>query len=149
MDLVLPIAVNLVLGLVLWAVLVWRRKPDTTRLRDADEALALFRGHAPDVDGRATVSSDGRAALIEVAPAGLGLLLRQGRRWNARMLVAAEMASVRETADGALEIRFADFGWPRARLRFDDRELRAGWAARLGGLVLQRTERTHEDLRHA
>ena len=115
-------------------------------LSDAD-ALAEFQRHFPEATGTATVSADGLAALIETAT-GPGLLLRHARRWNARMLAAPELAAVHTPDDATLELRFVDFGWPRARLRFSDRDTMSRCRARLETLVQFRTAPA-TDLRHA
>jgi hypothetical protein len=145
-ELLLSIGVNLVLGVVLFGLLLWKRRPDTVRLLGEADALAQFQRHYPEAAGTAIVSADGLGALIETAT-GPGLLVAHARRWNARMLVAPELAAAR--LDGAiLELRFADFGWPRARLRFADPEVATRCHARLEMLVGSRTAPASE-LRHA
>jgi len=146
-ELLFPIGANLVLGVILLALLVWKRRPDTVRLLSDADALAEFQRHFPEATGTATVSADGLAALIETAT-GPGLLLRHARRWNARKLAAQELADVRTPDDATLELRFADFGWPRARLRFSDRDAMSRCRARLETLVRSRTAPA-TDLRHA
>ena len=146
-ELLFPIGANLVLGIILLALLVWKRRPDTVRLLSDADALAEFQRHFPEATGTATVSADGLAALIETAT-GPGLLLRHARRWNARMLAAPELAAVRTPDDATLELRFVDFGWPRARLRFSDRDTMSRCRARLETLVRFRTAPA-ADLRHA
>ena len=146
-ELLFPIGVNLVLGVILLALLVWKRRPDAVRLLSDTDALVEFQRHFPEATGTATVSADGLAALIETA-AGPGLLVRHARRWNVRMLAAQELAGVRTPDDATLELRFADFGWPRARLRFSDRDAMSRCRARLETLVHSRTA-SATDLRHA
>jgi hypothetical protein len=146
-ELLFPIGANLVLGAILLALLVWRRRPDPVRLLSDADALAEFQRQFPEATGTATVSADGLAALIETA-AGPGLLLRHSRRWNARMRVAQELAAVRTPDETTLELRFADFGWPRARLRFSDRDAMSRCRARLETLVHSRSAAATE-LRHA
>ena len=146
-ELLFPIGANLVLGVILLALLVWKRRPDTVRFLSDADALAEFQRHFPEATGTATVSADGLAALIETAT-GPGLLLRHARRWNARMLAAQDLADVRTPDDATLELRFADFGWPRARLRFSDRDAMSRCRARLETLVRSRTAPA-TDLRHA
>jgi hypothetical protein len=146
-ELLFPIGANLVLGVILLALLVWKRRPDAVRLLSDVDALAEFQRHFPEAAGTATVSADGLAALIETAT-GPGLLLRHARRWNARMLAAQELAAVRTPDDATLELRFADFGWPRARLRFSDRDVMSRCRARLETLVHSRTSPA-TDLHHA
>jgi len=146
-ELLFPIGANLVLGVILLALLVWKRRPDTVRLLSDADALAEFQRHFPEATGTVTMSADGLAALIETAT-GPGLLLRHARRWNARMLAAQELAGVRTPDDATLELRFADFGWPHARLRFSDRDAMSRCRARLETLVHSRTAPA-TDLRHA
>jgi hypothetical protein len=131
-ELALSIAVNVVLGIALFGLFLWRRLPAETRL-SADEALRLFRLQYPEANGRVTVATDCSGALIELHP-GIGLLQRQGRRWVARTLEKSEIASVRLRTDGAIQIAFADFGWPRALVRLDD-PLRASWLQRFERLA--------------
>jgi hypothetical protein len=145
----LAIVVNLVLGVVLVGLLALRLRPDTVTVDTPEEAMRLFRTSFPDAVGRAVPASDGRGALIELdADAGLGLLLRSGRRWNARHLAARDLASVRSTNE-VIEIRFKDFAWPRARLRFDDAATRAAWSARIEGMLLPPRGSSREEMRHA
>lgn len=145
----MAIAINVVLGVVLLALLGLRRSPDGVRLASPEEALALFQRHFPEAQGRATLSSDARGALLELEPGGLGVLVRDGRRWNARIMTPRDLASVRSVGDHRLEIRFRDFAWPRVRLEIDDPALRAAWVERLEGVLLQRDVRSRTDLRHA
>jgi hypothetical protein len=150
MELVLAIAVNLALGILLLALLYWKHTNDDVRLSSAEEALEIFRKQFPDVLGTATVSADRRCALIELdGDGGIGVLERHGRRWNARMLVPREFSSVRLDRDGCLRLRFADFGWPRARFRTSDPEARAKWLARLDALTARAAGRHRADLGHA
>ncbi len=146
-DLLFPIGANLVLGVILLALLVWKRRPDTVRLLSDADALAEFQRYFPEATGTAIVCADGLAALIETAT-GPGLLLRYARRWNVRMLAAQELTAVRTPDDATVELRFADFGWPRARLRFSDRDAMNRCRARLETLVHSRTAPAR-DLRHA
>lgn len=136
-ELLLPIGANVVLGVILLVLLAWRRGPDTARLRCEAQAVAEFQRHFPELSATAAIlGDDGLAALIETA-AGPGLVVRHARRWNARLLTAPELAAVRTPDDGTLELRFADFGWPRARLRFSDRDTLGRCRARLEPLVLR------------
>lgn len=146
-ELLFPIGANLVLGVILLALLAWKRRPDTVRLESDADALAEFQRHFPEATGTPTVSADGLAALIETTT-GPGLLLRHARRWNARMLAAPDLAAVRTIDDATLELRFVDFGWPRARMRFSDRDAMSGCRARLETRVHFRTAPA-TDLRHA
>jgi hypothetical protein len=150
MELVISIAVNAVLGVVLLGLLYWKGTRDSVRLVGPDEAIAAFKRHYPDAQGSATLAADGRSALIDLHPeGGIGLLQRQGRRWNARVLLSREISAVRVGPDGALEIAFADFGWPRARIALADPQTRARWLARLNALTVQPPASPSRDLRHA
>ncbi len=132
-ELAISIAVNLLLGIVLAAMLYRRRADDVGLLGGAGEAMDVFRSRYPDIEGAATVSADRRAALIELPQdAHIGLVQRQGRRWNTRLLAPGEVRSVRQSLPDALDLELADFGWPRARIRIADPEARAAWMARLG-----------------
>jgi len=146
-ELLFSIGVNLVLGVLLFALLLWKRRPDTVRLLSETDALAEFQRHYPEATGTATLSADGLAALIETA-SGPGLLVAHARRWNARMLAAPELTAVSARDETSLELRFADFGWPRARLRFADRETASRCRARLETLVRSGTA-APADLHHA
>jgi hypothetical protein len=146
-ELLFPIGANLVLGVVLLALLVWRRVPDPVRLLSDADALAEFQRHFPEAAGTATLCADGLAAIIETAT-GPGLLLRHARRWNARMIAPQELAAVHNSDDETLELRFADFGWPRARLRFSDRDAMLRCRTRLETLVRSGITPA-ADLRHA
>jgi hypothetical protein len=126
----LAIVINLVLGLVLLGLLALRPRADAASAATPEEALTLFRRSFPDARGRATLASDGRSALIELAAGGNGLLIRNGRRWNARLLTPSDLVAVRSTGD-RIELRFRDFAWPRAELRFEDPDVRAAWTARI------------------
>jgi hypothetical protein len=136
----LAIVINLVLGVVLLGLLAWRRHPDTETAASPEEAMTLFRRSFPDAVGDAAVATDGHGALIDLGPGGFGLLLRNGRRWNARLVAPRELSSVRSTGE-IIELRFKDFAWPRARLRFDAGSC-AAWSARLKAYPRQ-------DVRHA
>jgi hypothetical protein len=104
----------------------------------------------PDSLGAVTVAADRRGALIDLqGGAGIGLLQRQGRRWNARVLAPGEISSARLDSDGAINLHFADFGWPRACIRIADADARAMWLARLHSLTAQVSSHHHSDLRHA
>jgi hypothetical protein len=147
-ELLIPIAVNLALGLILLALLFRKRTSDTVRLTQATEAIDIFRMHFPDALGTATVAADGRGALIDLQRGGTGLLQRHGRRWNARLLAPGELSSVQQSAN-AIELGFTDFGWPRARLCIADAGARAMWVARLKSLVSRDPSQPHSDPHHA
>ncbi|MGA9366591.1 MAG: hypothetical protein WBV35_03970, partial [Steroidobacteraceae bacterium] len=81
-ELAISIAANVALGLVLLALLFWQRAAPGVRLRDASEAIHLFRELLPEAEGTATLASDGRTALIELVHGyGIGVLQLQGKRW--------------------------------------------------------------------
>lgn len=149
-ELVISILVNVVLGIVLLALLYRKRASDTARLAGADEAMNIFGLHFPDALGCATVAADQRGALIDLhGGAGVGLLLRQGRRWNARLLAPGDVAAVELDQEAAVNLRFVDFGWPRARIRIADADACAMWLARLESLTAQSSSRHRADPRHA
>jgi hypothetical protein len=129
MELSISIALNVALGLVLLALL-WSRRHDAGRLSNEAEAEALFRAQFPDAACAATLSADGRAALIEL-PRGIGVLVRAGRRWNARLIMPRELVHAQQDSSGAISLTFADFGWPRARVSIANAAVRAAWLARL------------------
>ncbi len=142
MDLVIPIAANVVLGLMLLAIFAWLRARDPAGLASPDEALALFRQRFPGAGGTASVSADGRSALIALRQEpGVGLLHRNGRRWNARELLPDDLRAVRCLGD-TIVLTFADFGWARIRVRLANAEARELWFARLDAL-LKRTGAGH------
>ena len=130
MTIAFEIAVNALLGVLLWALLRQRRA-DEPRLSGEEEALALFRRRYPVAAGRATLSAEAQGALIELQDGRIGLLQRHGRRWNARMLEARDVSACTLGPDDSLQLQLADFGWPRARLRLAEPATRAAWAARL------------------
>jgi hypothetical protein len=132
-ELAISIAVNIGLGVLLLALLYRKRADDRVRLTGQEDAMRVFRLYFPDARGAATVSSDGRGALIELhgVHGRFGLLERRGHRWNARVLAGAEVSSLRFRAPETLQIGIADFGWPRAQLRMSGAD-RARWMAWLG-----------------
>jgi hypothetical protein len=135
MDLILPIAVNVVLGLALLALFAWVRWRELPGLGGSEEALRIFREHFPEASGTASVSVDGRSALFELAPGPqLGLLHRNGRRWNARELSPGDLRSVKVRGDDIV-LSFTDFGWGRITLRLPEVALREQWLARLAALA--------------
>jgi len=150
MELVISIAVNVVLGALLLGLFVWKRNTDAIRLANPEEAMDVFRRYFPEAVGTATVAADRRAALIDLQPGGgIGLLQRVGRRWNARLLVPREFSAIALEADGTIKLQFADFGWPRARLRIADPEARAKWLVRLDSLTANAATRHPGNLHHA
>jgi hypothetical protein len=142
------IGINLLLGMVLLGLLAFRLRPDTATVATPEDAMMLFRRWFPDAVGRAALASDGRGAFVDLDPEGLGLLVRNGRRWNARILAASDLASVRTRGEW-VEIRFRDFAWPRAELRFDQAAPRAAWSARVEGLMLRADEPSRRSIGHA
>jgi len=150
MELIISIAVNVALGMILLALLLWRTTRDETRVAGAEEALALFRQPFPDAMGLATVCTGGRAALIELRPGpGIGLLQRQGRRWNARILRPGDCSLVRRRSDRKLALELADFGWPRAELEFADAGALEKWESRLRSLTVREASRHLGDSQRA
>ncbi len=150
MELIEPIAVNVVLGIVLLALLIWKQRPDDARLTDTDEATDIFSKHYPDTMGTVTLAADRRSALIDLkSQDAVGLLQRHGRRWNARVLVRGEIASIQQEPDGSIKVNFVDFAWPRARIRIDDADLRATWLARLDSLSANHRAQHPSDWHHA
>ena len=134
-ELAISIAINVVLGVALLAILRFKRVGDTVRLAGAAEAVELFSQRFPAVPGDATVADDGRSALIDLDPGGrVGLLQRHGRRWNARALEPGEVASVEIKETAIIKLEFADFGWPHAQIRIDDADARTRWLHRLQAL---------------
>ena len=131
MELAIAIAANIVIGVVLLALFAWHRAPGVVRLGDSDKALTLYRRHFPAATGDATVAADGLNALIFLEhDSRIGLVDRHGRRWNVRELTPGDLRSV--AADGdVITLSFADFGWPKSRIRIADPATRAVWLARL------------------
>ena len=144
----LAIVINLVLGVVLLGLLALRLRPDTVSAVSPADAMMLFQQSFPDALGRATLASDGRSAFIDLDPGGIGLLIRSGRRWNARLLAARDLASVLSTGK-LIELRFRDFAWPRAELRFDDAGTRAACSARIERLLLSSEGSARQGTGHA
>lgn len=132
--LLISILANVVLGLVLFGVLFRKRGNDSDRLTDPEQALARYRTRYPTASGRVSLAADGRAALLELIDGSIGLVERCGRRWNVRLLDPREIAGVDRGRDGVLTLRFADLGWPRARVQLADPGICEGWMQRLGGL---------------
>lgn len=146
-PLAIAIIANVVLGVVLLGLLYRKRGDDTERLTEPGQALDRYRMVHPTARGGASLAADGRAALIDLADGSLGLVERRGRRWNARALNPGEIAGVDDANDGAITIRFADFGWPKARVLLADPVDRRRWIDRLaalrGAAVSTRDKRVH------
>jgi len=151
-ELLIAIGFNAVVG-VLAALLIYfyrtRRRGDAS-LADADAALGLFRSHFPEITGTATLTADGRNALIDLPDGtGLGLLQGHGHRWNAHWLKPGDVASVRVSEDRKLLVRFVDYGSPRASLVFRDANERDNWLARLQALTPGAAATRRGDISHA
>lgn len=132
--LTLSIAANIVLGLVLFGLLYRKRAQDSERLTEPEQALARYRTRYPTARGRVSLAADGRAALLDLTDGSVGLVERCGRRWNVRTLAPGEIVGVERARDGAIAVRLADFGWPRARVQLSDPDICRGWMERLRAL---------------
>jgi hypothetical protein len=143
MELAIAIAANVVLGVLLLALFLWRGTADGARFAGAAEALRLFRAHFPDaaVD-TVTVAADARSALIALRhdPA-IGLIQRHGRRWTVRALEAEDLRSVALVRGDTLRLELTDFAWPRVELRLEDAQERGRWRARFAELTAVRDTR--------
>ncbi|MGB6605359.1 MAG: hypothetical protein WA747_12855 [Steroidobacteraceae bacterium] len=143
MELAIAIAANVVLGVLLLGLFLWRGTTDGARLAGAAEALRLFRAHFPDaVVETATLAGDARGALIALRhdPA-IGLIQRHGRRWNVRALEAEDLRSVAFVRGNTLRLELADFAWPRVDLCLEDAQERGRWRARFADLTAVRDTR--------
>jgi hypothetical protein len=153
LELLIAIGFNVIVG-VLTALLIYfywnRRKRGDESLVDADAALGLFREQFPEAGGTATLTTDRRSALVDL-PDGvsIGVLQGHGHRWNARWLKPGDVASVRITQDTTLQVRFADFGSPRASLVLADANERAVWLTRLQALTRSAAATRRGDVSHA
>jgi len=137
MELILPIAVNVVLGVALLALFAWVRWRELPGLGSSEAALRIFREQFPEASGTASVSADGRSALLALAPGPqIGLLHRNGRRWNARELSPGDLRSAKLRGD-EIVLSFTDFGWGRITLRLPEVTLREQWLARLAALAVR------------
>jgi hypothetical protein len=135
-ELALSILVNAALGLVLLFALRRDRAAAHGRLDGPDAALRHFAEVFPDATGHALVGDGGDSALIALSgDAGVGLVERHGRRWNARRLERGEIRALVADANGTLHMRLTDFAWPAARIRIADDTARNEWLARLRGLM--------------
>jgi hypothetical protein len=143
MELAIAIAANLMLGVLLLGLFLWRGTVDGVRLAGPAEARDLFRVHFPDaVVDTATLGSDARAALLALRhdPA-IGLIQRHGRRWNVRALQAEDLRSAAVVRGDTLRVQLADFAWPRVDVRLEDADVRARWQARFADLAVLRDTR--------
>jgi hypothetical protein len=148
-ELAISIAVNCVLGVILLGVLRWKLSEDTVRLTNGLEAMDQVARQVPGAVGVVSLADDGRSALFELQRGDVGLVQRQGRRWNARTLKSGEVLSVQSLQDGTIKIRFADFGWPRAQIRIADDDSRVRWLERLRSLQAQKSSRHRQGLHDA
>ena len=136
-ELLIAIGVNVLIG-ALAALLLYisrnSRKP-AARLTDPAVAMDLFRRQFPGAKGTATLTADGRNALIDLGEgAGIGLLQSHGQRWNARILQAGDVATLATSGYSALELRLADYSNPRASLLFPSADTQFRWLERLRSL---------------
>jgi hypothetical protein len=129
--LTISIVANIVLGFVLFGLLYRKRWSDSEGLTRPEQALARYRIRYPTASGHASLAADGRAALLELSDGTVGLIERCGRRWSVRLLEPREILGVDRAGDGAIVIRFADFGWPRARVQLSDPDTCRRWIERL------------------
>jgi hypothetical protein len=152
MELLIAIGFNLLVA-ALTALLIYfykTRKGDTAGLVGAGAAMDLFREQFPDAAGHATLTTDRRSALIDLpGGTGIGLLQGHGRRWNARLLQPGDVASVQVSENTTLQLRFTDYGSPRAALLLTDADERAHWLARLQTLTRHASTPSRESLSHA
>jgi hypothetical protein len=153
MELLIAIGFNLLVA-ALAALLIYfyrTRRHDVARLLvDPGAALEHFRDQFPDRVGSATLTADRRNALIDLPGAvGVGLLQGHGQRWNARLLQPGDVASVQVSGNSTLQLRFTDYGNPRAVLLITDADERALWLARLQNLTRSASKPARESLSHA
>jgi len=136
-ELLIAIGVNVLIG-ALTALIIYLSRNSSkhaARLADARVAMHLFRRRFPDANGTATVTADGRNALIDLGEgAGVGLLQAHGQRWNARILHAGDVASLTASGYSTLELRLTDYANPRASLLLPDTDAQFLWLGRLRNL---------------
>ena len=136
-ELLIAIGVNVLVGALAALLLYISRnaRRQAARLSDPTAAMDLFRRQFPDATGTATLTADGRNALIDLGEgAGIGLLQSHGQRWNARILRTGDVTSLATTGYSALELRLADYANPRAALLFPSAEVQFLWLERLRSL---------------
>jgi hypothetical protein len=136
-ELLIAIGVNVLIGALTALLLYFFRKSHqrTPGLANASVAMDLFRHQFPEVSGTATVTADGRNALIDLeAGTGIGLLQAHGQRWNARILQAGDVVSLATSGDSTLELRLTDYANPRASLLLPSADARFLWLGRLRNL---------------
>jgi hypothetical protein len=136
-ELLIAIGVNVLIGALTALIIYFARNARTQhgRLSDASVAMDLFRRQFPHATGTATVTADGRNALIDLGEgAGIGLLQAHGQRWNARILHAGDVASLATSGFSTLELRLTDYANPRASLLLPTTETQYMWFGRLRDL---------------
>ena len=133
-ELAISVVINGVLGAVLLGLMRWRPCADAARLNDAAAALTQFQSQHPEAVGEVTLAADGQCALVDLKGAvGVGLVQRHARRWNTRVLAPGDVTNVQLLADGRIEVRLADFGWPRVQFAVAA-DAREAWSQRLRAL---------------
>jgi hypothetical protein len=136
-ELLIAISVNVLVGALTALLLYFFRKArqQAPRLADAAVAMDLFRRQFPATTGTATVTADGRNALIDLGDGtGIGLLQAHGQRWNARILHVGDVASLATSGDSTLELRLTDYANPRASLLLPSADAQFLWLGRLRNL---------------
>lgn len=149
----MAIGVNVALGAVLGALLLWLNRGDETHLAGEADARRLFADKYTAAVSAVVLCDAGRSALLSLDRGmRMGLIDRHARRWNIRMFSAAELRRVDLDERGGIHIRFIDFGWPSARLTIRDSSLRAHWYRQLKDLGADEALRPgvhSKDPRHA
>jgi hypothetical protein len=151
-ELFIAIGFNVFVGVLttLLIYLYWIRKRGAVPLADAETALKLFRDHFPEANGTVTMTTDRRDALIDLADGvSVGLLQGHGHRWNAHWLKPGDVAFIRVSQEDELQVRFTDYGSPRASLFITDANERAAWLARLQALTRGAPAARRGDVSHA
>jgi hypothetical protein len=136
-ELLIAIGVNVLIGALTALIIYFSRSSPKqgARLADARMALDLFRRQFPDATGTATLTADGRNALIDLGEgAGVGLLQAHGQRWNARILHPGDVASLATSGYSTLELRLTDYANPRASLLLPSTDAQFLWLGRLRSL---------------
>jgi hypothetical protein len=110
-------------------VLLFGRGTGALDLRALESRLAL--DHPGFRAGESAVSADARAALMENRADGALYLARAGGdKFVTRRLSRGSLRALRRDGAG-LDLRFADFTFPRAKLAFADESQASDWEARL------------------
>lgn len=136
-ELLIAIGVNVLIGALAALLLYFSRnsRKQASRLTDPAIAMELFQRQFPGANGTATLTADGRNALIDLGEgAGIGLLQSHGQRWNARILRAGDVASLATSGHSAVELRLADYSNPRTSLLFPSAATQFLWLERLRSL---------------